>query len=303
MGRSDEEMQEADTSAGRGKRKSDGGLVQVVRKPLPAATAATVAPLLPTSRVISVPVPAPSAASMSSRAGALVPPTTIAPSVTSAGAPPSEGATGPFRRSSRISTTSNSAGESVAGGSQAGSARAPSATPSAGNPTDDEDEQPTSPQMPGAFVLEEQDNAPPARKTRGAQTRSAKPPSKPKAVAKPTSKGESSTGKTPTRPTRSKRNVSSLASVPTPIAEDGVLETVDEDEPITQSPSKGRGKKGAAAASAKKKAVEETTEGETDDATERRRSSRRLNTALAGAEPESSSASAAAGARKSGRRA
>lgn len=297
MGRSDEEMQDADTSAGRGKRKSDGGLPQVVRKPAATTASTTVAPLLPTSRVISVPIPAQSVASMSSRGGALVPPTTIAPSVTSAGGPPSEGVKAGLRRGSR---TSNSAGDSVTGGSQAGSARAPSATPSADNLTEDEDEGPTSPQMPGAFILEEDVNVPLARKTRSAKQSTSKPPSKSKATPKPPSKTETTPGKPAARQTRSKRNISSLATVPTPIAEDEVLETVDEEEPVNQSPSKGkgRGKKSGASGVSKKKAVEDTTEGETDDATERRRSSRRL-TALAGGDAEGSSA---AGGRKSGRK-
>lgn len=303
MGRSDEEMQEAEISAGRGKRKSDGGLAQIVRKPVPAAVApVTIAPLLPSSmsRVISVPIPAPSAASVSSRGGALIPPTTIAPSVTSAGAPPSESAAGGPRRSSRISTAS---GESATGGSQAGSTKAPSATPSAGNQTDDDDEEVTSPQMPGAFILEDEENAPPPRNTRGAKPRSSKPASKSKAAVKPPSKTETTTTRPPTRQTRSKRNVSSLASIPTPITEDEVLETVDEDEPMTQSPSKGkgRGKRGGSVGPTKKGAkavVEDTTEGDTDDATERRRSSRRL-TALAVGAAEASST----GGRKSGRKA
>lgn len=347
MTRIDDEMEDAEMASalgGKAKRKNDSGSVQIVRKPLPATTASTnpTAPFATRSKqAIWVPKPAESVASMSSRSGALVPPTTMAPSVTSAGGHVDVPEIP--RRSSRFSATSGSAPGSVTGGSQAGgSARAPSPTPEKSehdgeDDTEEEDEEPLSPKMPGAYIPDEGDNmtdeTTSGRRIRGAKSRTAaKPPSKSKTTTKPGSKkattivtaaagSSSSTGTAQTRQTRSKRaTTGSLVSVPTSIAEDVVLETVVEDEAMNRSPSKGkgRGKRSESGASittgptrrSLKAVAEDTPQPETEDHTDSgklgtaRRSSRRL-TALSAGETEAAttSASSATGGRKSGRKA
>lgn len=336
MGRSDEEKEDAggdtDRSMGYGKRKSDGG-IQLVRKPVsvpaPAPLAVPAAPAMSIAR---------SAVSRSTRSGVHVPPTSIAPSVTSAGgmATAQKEETSPVvRRSSRISNPSNS-GSAAGDNSQAGgSVRGPSPSPDPTEHGDDSDyhedrgDREGSPQMPGAFVLDQNDGTDDTtdetRKTRTRRTTSTKTgrsatasPTKGKSTkAKPDSSSgrkrppnsnetaASTSGRPSSRQTRSGRTFAGVSvpsvSVPTPIAEDVVLETVDEDEGPPKSPSKAsRRAEGAAVRRVSKVAssVGEGTEGETDE-TAPRRTSRRI--AAAGAAPEGSSTTTGGG-RKSGRK-
>ncbi|PVF93680.1 hypothetical protein CPB86DRAFT_789878 [Serendipita vermifera] len=328
MGRSDEENDDAgvdtDRSLGFGKRKSDGGVAQLVRKnvsvPAPAPVAVPTAPAMSTR----------SAASRSTRSGALVPPTTHAPSITSGGAmATAQEATSPvLRRSSRISSNDGSAAgdNSQAGGSVRGPS--PSPDPTEHGDSEDHEGRAGSPQMPGAFVLDQNDGTDDSvdetKKTRTRRTTSAKggrsataSPTKGKSTrAKPdSSKGAggkkrppnstetaaSSSARPSSRQTRSGRSLAGVSvpslSVPTPIAEDAVLETVDEDE-APKSPSKSTRGATVARRAAKLSSAGEGTEGETDENAPRR-TSRRL--AAAGTAPEGSSTTTGGG-RKSGRK-
>ncbi|KAG8784641.1 hypothetical protein FRC20_004920 [Serendipita sp. 405] len=329
MSREDEERDNASESGGaRGKRKSDSGTPQVVhRSPLSQRELGIVAPFS-----VSVPEPAKSAASVASKRG-VVASASATPSIAPAEEAGSEAA---LRRSSRVSNPTNSASGSVAGGSQVGgSVRGPSPTPETAEESD-EDEGHDSPRVPGAFIYDDEMETSP-RKTRGRAkpSETSKPASKAKSTrVKPDSKAKKSStpnmapsspapsvasvSSAQTRQTRGKRMLSgNVVSVPQPIAEDAILEAVDEEG---ESPRKAgtRGKKATATASVPVPATPssstrrstrnaapsavEATEVDTDEAGARR-TSRRLNAPSATQGEGSAAGSSAAGGRKTGRKA
>jgi hypothetical protein len=139
---SDNDADDAGMLTGRGKRKSDNGVATLVRKPLAGSVGAGVP--MSTRSITS--------AGKTSRSGALVPPTSIAPSVSvaAANAHQEQQQQAGVRRSSRISNTS---------GSQTGSNQGPSPSPEPteeGEETADEDDGDMS--MPGAYVMDEEES-------------------------------------------------------------------------------------------------------------------------------------------------